>query len=207
MAVSALLAALAPAEPDAHALAATIRYAEARRRARLDADGVMVPLSEQDPARWDATLIAEAGTYLDRGRALGQATPRLIQAALHGLWCRRTSRAEPPPWSEILRLYDELLALRDDPIVRLNRLVPLAETAGPEAGLAELETLSLTPALQAFLPYQALRADLLRRCGRRAEAAEAYRAALRLGPARAEARWLERRLAAAEEQRCGTGLV
>ena len=87
-------------------------------------------------------------------------------------------------------LYDRLLALRDDPIVRLNRAVALAEVSGAETALAEIEGLS-APQLQAFLPYHAVRADLLRRAGRNDEARTAYSAALSLGPTTAEAAWLE----------------
>lgn len=98
-----------------------------------------------------------------------------------------------------LTLYDALLAIRDDPIVRLNRAVALAETGGPEAGLAEVD--SLTHAgLAAFLPYHAVRADLLARLGLIEAAREAYAAALACQPDDAERRWLEGRLAASHSR-------
>lgn len=187
-----LLADLLPEEPDALAFAALVRYAEARRPARLDGDGAMVPLSEQDPARWRRPLIEAAERYLQRAAALAPPGPRLLQAAIHGAWCARKSLAEEPPWREVLALYDALLVQRDNPIVRLNRAVALAEIAGPAAALKEVEALD-GRSFAAFLPFHATRADLLRRTGRIAEAQAAYDAALALGPTPAERLWLERR--------------
>jgi RNA polymerase sigma-70 factor (ECF subfamily) len=102
--LTALLATMLPGEPEVHALAATVRFAEARRPARIDADGVMVPLAKQDPARWDGELIAAARLCL--GRALQHRPPRLrtLQALIHAEWCARVSLAEPPPWPAILVL-------------------------------------------------------------------------------------------------------
>ena len=173
------LAELVPEEPEAQALAALVRYAEARRPARLDEGGAMVPLSEQDPALWRRPLIGEADGWLERALALGPPlAPRVLQAAIHGLWCARRSLDEPPPWRRALKLYDRLLQVRDDVVVRLNRAVVLAETAGPSAALAEVEALD-AQALANFQPFHAVRADLLRRLGRLDEARAAYDAALR----------------------------
>jgi RNA polymerase sigma-70 factor, ECF subfamily len=187
-----VLAEMLPREPEALALAATVRYAEARRPARLDTDGIMVPLSEQDPALWYRALISEGNAYLTRAADLTPLGPRTLQAAIHSVWCARKSLAEPPPWQRVLTLYDALLNHRDDAIVRLNRAVALAEVAGPAAALEEIEALN-AHVLAAFLPYHAARADLLRRLGRRDEAAAAYDAALALDPASAERLWLIRR--------------
>ncbi|GGC86537.1 RNA polymerase sigma factor [Chelatococcus reniformis] len=187
-----LLAAMLPDEPEAAALAATVRYAEARRPARLDDDGLMVPLAEQDPRLWDRALIAEADAYLAHAISPRPPSPRAIQAAIHRLWCRRQRLDEPPPWTAVLTLYDLLLTCRDDPIVRLNRAVALAEVDGPAAALAEIEALP-AQGLDRFLPYHAVRADLLRRLGRLGEARAAYTAALALGPGPAERLWLTRR--------------
>jgi RNA polymerase sigma-70 factor (ECF subfamily) len=192
--LTALLARLLPHEAEVHAIAATIRFAEARRPARVDAAGEMVPLSQQDPARWRRDLIA-AGEQHMAIAANGSPGPRIMQAAIHQSWCRRRSLDDLPPWADILSHYDRLLSLRDDAVVRVNRLVALAELSGAEAALRELEQLP-RERLDAFLPFHALRADLLRRCGRADEARAAYDAALALGPAEAEARWLERRRAA-----------
>ena len=189
-----LLARLLPNEAEALALAALVRYAEARRPARLDDRGAMTPLSEQDPAAWDASLIAAAEDYLRQAARLRLTGPRALQAAIHSAWCARRSLADPAPWPIVLRLYDALLTLRNDPVVRLNRAVALAEVSGAEAALAEVEALD-GEALNSFAPYHAVRADLLRRLRRTDEARAAYAAVLALGPAPAERLWLERRMA------------
>jgi RNA polymerase sigma-70 factor (ECF subfamily) len=154
----------------------------------------MVPLSHQDPALWQRPLIEDGERYLARAASLGPPGPRLVQAAIHGAWSARPSLADPAPWDRVLQLYDALLALRDDPIVRLNRAVALAEVAGVAAALHEVAALD-GPALASFLPYHAVRADLLRRVGQAAAARAAYAAALALDPAPAERLWLEQRLA------------
>jgi RNA polymerase sigma-70 factor (ECF subfamily) len=181
-----------PEETEALGLAATVRYAEARRPARLDADGAVVPLSEQNPALWQRSLIDEADTYLERAARLGPPGPRAFQAAIHRAWCTRRSLDDPLPWRRVLALYDTLLAYRDDPIVRLNRAVALAEVTGVETAWQEIAALD-EAAMQSFLPYHAVRADFLRRLGRSADARAAYDAALALDPAPAERLWLVKR--------------
>ena len=187
-----LLVEMVPKESEALALAALVRYSEARRPARLDAQGLMVPLSQQDPALWLCPLIQQADLYLRRAWLLGAPGPRTIQAAIHATWCWRKSLDEPPPWPQVLALYNALLDRRDDCIIRLNRAVALAEVAGPEAALSEVAALASAD-LDEFLPYQALRADLLRQTGQTIEAQAAYDAALALGPRPAERLWLEER--------------
>lgn len=190
--ISATLATMLPGEAEIHALAATIRFAEARRPARIDADGVMVPLSEQDPARWNAALIAEGRRYFAAAARIDPRRPRVIAALIHAEWCARPSLDAPPPWRNILTIYDALLGVRDDAITRLNRAVALAEVAGPAAALEEVDALD-APGLAQFLPYHATRADLLQRLGLTDAARAAYAAALALEPAGAERMWLERR--------------
>ncbi len=192
--ITAVLARMLPREPEVIALAATVRFAEARRPARIDAAGMMVPLAEQDPADWDAALIGEARTMLAEALRLGPPGARALQALLHAEWCLRASLATPPPWPSLLTIYDALLALRDDAVIRLNRAVALAEVHGPEQALEAVDALDL-PGLAAFLPYQAVRADLLARLGLRKAAVEAYDAALALDPEATERRWLERQRA------------
>jgi RNA polymerase sigma-70 factor (ECF subfamily) len=189
--ISATLAAMLPTEPEAQALAATIRFAEARRPARIDADGAMVPLAEQDPGCWDRAMIAEARHYL----ALVLRHPlgaRGLQALVHAEWCARSSLAEPAPWPAILTLYDALLERRDDPIIRLNRAVALSEVRGPAIALEEVDALAHA-GLATYLPYHSARADLLARLEQSDAARIAYDAALALDPEDAERRWLERR--------------
>lgn len=190
--LTAVLAELLPNEPECLAFAALVRFAEARRAARLDAEGAMVPLSEQDPKLWRRPLIAEAETLLRQAARLNSPGPRQLRAALHGVWCVRRSLAEPPPWSAALALYDLLLTWREDPFVRINRAVVLSEVAGPAAALAEIEALDAAR-LDDFQPFHAVRADLLARLGRREEALEAYNRALDMAPGPAERLWLIRR--------------
>lgn len=192
MDLTAVLADLLPDEPECLGLAALVRFAEARRPARLDETGAMVPLSEQDPALWRGELIAEGEALLRRAAALDRPGPRQLQAALHAVWSRRKSLAEPPRWGAVLALYDALLAWRDDAVVRLNRAVALAEVEGPQAAMAQVDRLDATR-LEGFGPFHALRADLLARLSRPAEARAAYDRALALAPAPAERLWLERR--------------
>jgi RNA polymerase sigma-70 factor (ECF subfamily) len=191
--LTGLLAELLPGEGEVHALAALVRYSEARRPARTDSQGLMVPLSEQDPALWNGERIAEANALLGRAEQLGPPTARLLQAELQRTWCGRGSLTEPPPWPAILRLYDELLRLRDDPFVRINRAVALAEVHGPEAALQDIERLDGSK-LAPFAPYHAVRADFLARLGRRSDARHAYETVLSLDPPPAEERWIRRRL-------------
>ncbi|WEK00510.1 MAG: sigma factor-like helix-turn-helix DNA-binding protein [Candidatus Sphingomonas phytovorans] len=196
--ITATLATLAPGEPEVLALAATVRFAEARRPARVDTEGVMVPLDQQDPADWDTALIVEARAFLARALSAGAPGRRALQALIHAEWCARASLAGPAPWRSVLVLYDALLALRDDAIVRLNRAVALAQVAGPETALEEVDALD-APGLADFLPYHAVRADLLARVGLTEAAREAYDATLTLSPERAERSWLESRRAALED--------
>jgi RNA polymerase sigma-70 factor (ECF subfamily) len=184
-----VLAELLPEEPEALAFVALVRFAEARRPARLDPHGRMVALSDQDPKLWRRDLIAEGQEYLRRACSVRPLRHRVLQAAIHGAWCERTSLAEPPPWGAVLALYDALLACRDDPVVRLNRAVALAEVEGVAPALEEVDALNGS-AFASFLPYQAVRADLLRRAGRKEDAVAAYDAALALEPSAAEAAWL-----------------
>ena len=191
--LTALLTRLAPDEPEAAALAATVHLAEARRPARLDAEGALAPLTAQDVRDWDealclrgeALLAQSARVAARQGRAPG---PRALQAAIHAAHASRR-RSGRTPWAEIIGLYDALRTHRGDPVIRTNRAVALAEVEGPEAGLAALDE---APAPD-WLPFQAARADLLARLGRHREAVEAFDAALALGPAPAEERFLRRR--------------
>jgi RNA polymerase sigma-70 factor (ECF subfamily) len=181
-----LLAELVPDEPEVLGLLALVLLAHARRQARVDAAGELVLLAEQDRALWDAALVAEGHALVRRCLRLGRPGPYQLQAAIQAL------HTDPPTdWRQVLALHDQLRAVAPGPVVELNRAVALAEVAGPAAGLRALEGLDLPRSH--LLP--AVRADLLRRLGRPAEAAEAYAAARALTGNAAERRFLERRRA------------
>jgi RNA polymerase sigma-70 factor (ECF subfamily) len=179
------LAELMPDEPEAHGLLALMLLHDARRAARFREDEIVL-LADQDPELWDAAQIAAGRATLDRALALGTAGPYVLQAAIASL------HAEPErDWPQIAALYGELSRVTDSAVVELNRAVALAEADGPEAGLAVAEGLELDD----YLYLHSTRAELLRRLGRREEAAEAYRRALDLAGDERERRLLERRLA------------
>jgi RNA polymerase sigma-70 factor (ECF subfamily) len=191
-----LLARLAPCDGEVQALAATVRFAEARRPARLDASGALRPLAQQDVRDWDAALIDQAERYLAAASALAHQTrrppgPRAIQAAIHAAHCARRDSGVTP-WRAILGLYDALLTHRDDAVIRTNRAVALAEVRGPGAALDELDTLPVP----AWLPWQAARAEMLVHLNRHDEAIQAFDAALSLAPSPAERLFLIARRAA-----------
>jgi RNA polymerase sigma-70 factor (ECF subfamily) len=189
--LSAMLAELLPDEADVLAFAALVRFCEARRPARTDPEGCMIPLAEHDPARWDRPLIRDGDAYLKRAFELQPSSARLLQSGIHAAWCRRRSLDEAPPWPKVLALYNSLVVISDNPITRLNRIVALAEVQGCKAALEELARLH-SARLEDFLPFRAVRADLLRRTGRHEEARIDYDVALALGPTPAERLWLVR---------------
>ena len=196
--LSQIVADLMPNEPDALALAALIRLTEARRPARVNASGLMVPLSEQDPTAWNRSLINEGVGFLERAARIDPDRTRVIQAQIHGCWCRRRSLSDPAPWPDVLAQYDRWLSLHDNPIVRLNRLVAVAEVRGANTALTELELLD-SDHLGNYAPYHAVRAELLRRNGQLPAAIEAYDAAIALVSTTAERAWLgEQRRAVAD---------
>jgi RNA polymerase sigma-70 factor (ECF subfamily) len=126
-----------------------------------------------------------------RAMAEDSKAARVVQAKIHSAWCARRSLAAPPPWLQVLSLYDELLCLRDDPVVRLNRLVAVAEVQGADVALSQLETMD-RELLKDFAPFHAVRADLLRRAGYSDAARNAYDKALAHITSTAERLWLTR---------------
>ncbi|MFF0517591.1 RNA polymerase sigma factor [Actinomadura nitritigenes] len=194
-----VLAALMPAEPEPRGLLALMLLHDARAAARVDATGTLVTLEHQDRARWDAAGIGEGTRILDAAlldaRAAGRpAGPYLVQAAIAA--CHATAPdAASTDWPQIAALYDVLARLAPTPVVALNRAVAVGMARGPRAGLELVERLEREGALDGYHLLPATRADLLRRLGRRAEAAVAYRAAHALAPGDADRRYLARRLA------------
>ncbi|WP_432924154.1 RNA polymerase sigma factor [Microbispora sp. CA-135349] len=192
---------LMPDEPEAAGLLALMLLHHARRAARLDEAGDLVVLEDQDRGRWDAGQIAEGVALLDAALRRGRPGPYQVQAAIAA--CHATAaRPEDTDWAQIAVLYARLARLVPSPVVELNRAVAVGMARGPAAGLALVdalrETLRETGALAGYHLLPAARADLLRRLGRTAEAAEAYREAAGLAATDAERRYLARRLSALE---------
>jgi RNA polymerase sigma-70 factor, ECF subfamily len=188
-----VLVRLLPDEPEATGLLALMLLHDARRVTRVDQAGVLVPLERQDRSRWDAREIGEGVELLDRALRLGRAGPYQLQAAIAACHASAADAADTD-WAEIAALYGRLVRLVPSPVVELNRAVAVAMAHGPAAGLALLETLEASGALAGYHLLPATRADLLRRLGRGAEAAAAYRDALALAPTEAERRYLHQRL-------------
>jgi RNA polymerase sigma-70 factor, ECF subfamily len=189
-----LLARLMPAEPEVAGLLALMLLHDSRRASRLDADGDLVTLEDQDRSQWDAAAIAEGLTLLDTARRRRSAGPYQLQAAIAACHAAAAQAADTN-WAEIARLYDELYRLGPSPVVALNRAVAVAMADGPAAGLALVDELATGGSLDAYFLLPATRADLLRRLGRREEAAASYRDALRMVATGPERRFLSKRLA------------
>ena len=187
-----VLASLLPDEPEVLGLLALMLLIAARRPARTAPDGSLVPLPEQDRALWDPDEIAEGQALVRSCLRRNAPGPYQVQAAINAVHADAPSAAATD-WRQILALYDQLLDLDRSPVVALNRAVALAEVEGAEAGLAALEGLPL----EEYYLLHAVRADLLRRLGRSAEAAAEYESARALTDNEAERAFLRRASAAA----------
>jgi len=171
-----LLARLMPDEPEVMGLLALMLLTESRRLARTGPDGALVLLADQDRARWDRALIAEGQAIVRQCLRRNQPGPYQIQAAINAVHSDAPSAAATD-WDQILRLYDQLLAVAPSPVVALNRAVALAEVEGPATALAIVDGLEPS-SLGGYYLFHAIRADLLRRLGRRADADAAYENAI-----------------------------
>ena len=190
-----LVVELMPDEPEARGLLALLLLQDARRPARLSPAGDLVLLEDQDRSAWDQDRIAEGLRHLDRARRRARTGPYQLQAAVAA--AHSTARTwEDTDWPHIAALYAGLATLAPSPVVELNRAVAVAFADGPAAGLRILDALAGDPRLSRTHQLPATRADLLRRLGRREEAAAAYRRALALVGTAPERAYLERRLAA-----------
>jgi RNA polymerase sigma-70 factor (ECF subfamily) len=185
------LVAMLPREPEASGLLALMLLTDARRAARIDADGELVLLEDQDRSLWDRERIA-AGLELSRAAAAGgPAGPYTVQARIAATHAEAASATETD-WARIARLYAWHAEVAPSPVVELNRAVAVAMSEGPEQGLELIESIG---GLDGYQPLYSARADLLRRLGRNGEAAAAYRQALELTSNPVERRFIERRLA------------
>jgi RNA polymerase sigma-70 factor (ECF subfamily) len=179
------LSELMPDEPDALGLMALMLLHDARRHARFR-DGELVLIGDQDRSDWDTGQIHDGRVLLDKALALGGRGPYVVQAAIASLHTE-----EPRDWPQIAALYGRLVELTGSPVVELNRAVAVAESDGPDAGLAIVDGIE---GLDDYRYLHSTRADLLRRLGRTGEAHAAYEKALGLTSGEAERRFLERRL-------------
>lgn len=186
------LQALLPTEPELRGLLALMLLIEARRVTRVTPGGDLVLLADQDRSRWDAHLIAEGHALVRQCLAENRPGPYQVQAAINAVHCAAAESAETD-WQQIVQLYDQLLAMLPTPIVALNRAVAIAEVHGPATALALVEPLPLA----GYHVFHAVRADLLRRLGRWADAALAYDAAIAVAPNAPERAFLRRRRDAA----------
>ena len=182
-----LLARLMPDEPEVLGLLALMLLTESRRAARTSPDGALVLLADQDRSRWDHALIAEGQDLVRQCLRRGRPGAYQIQAAINAVHSdARTAAATD--WNQILALYDRLLAVAPSPVVALNRAVAVAEVDGPAAALALVDELDL----DRYYLFHAIRADLLRRLGRPADAIAAYQAAIERAGNAAERAYLAR---------------
>jgi RNA polymerase sigma-70 factor, ECF subfamily len=182
-----LMAELMPDEPEVMGLLALMLLISSRRAARTGPEGELVRLADQDRDRWDRGLIAEGQAIVRRCLRRNQPGPYQVQAAINAVHSDAPTAAATD-WRQIVLLYDQLLALAPSPVVALNRAVAVAEVEGPDAALTLVDGLDL----DRYHLFHAIRADLLRRLGRTAEAALAYEAAIARTGNEAERAFLER---------------
>jgi RNA polymerase sigma-70 factor (ECF subfamily) len=188
-----VLTRLMPDEPETAGLLALMLLQDARRTARIDARGDLVTLEDQDRSRWDAEEIREGVALLEAALRRAHAGPYQIQAAIAA--CHATAAAAgDTDWAQIAALYGQLARFVPTAVVELNRAVAVGMAEGPAAGLSLVDALQASGQLAGYHLLPATRADLLRRLGRRDEAAAAYAEALELTSTDAERRYLTRRL-------------
>jgi RNA polymerase sigma-70 factor (ECF subfamily) len=185
---------LMPGDPEVMALLALMLLHDARRASRTDAEGKLVLLEDQDRTRWDGAKIAEGKSLLETALRVGRPGIYQIQAAIAA--CHATAaNAADTDWHEIAALYGEFAKLARSPVVELNRAVAVGMADGAAKGLVLVEEIAAAGTLAGYYLLHATRADLLRRLGRSAEAAAAYREALELAGTETERHYLSQRLA------------
>jgi RNA polymerase sigma-70 factor, ECF subfamily len=186
------LSTLMPDEPEALGLLALMLLQHSRRETRIDEGGDIVLLEDQDRTRWDASAIEEGCSVVEAALRLRHPGPFQVQAAIAACHAQAV-RAGDTDWEEIAGLYGRLAAMTPSAVVELNRAVAVGMARGPQAGLDAMDRLDAS-VLSGYYLFPAVRADLLRRSGRTAEAADEYRRALRLVATDAERRFLQGRL-------------
>jgi RNA polymerase sigma-70 factor (ECF subfamily) len=182
-----ILATLMPDEPEVAGLLALLLLTESRRASRIRPDGSLALLGEQDRSRWDRSLIEEGKGIVRACLRRNQPGPYQLQAAINAVHADAPT-IDQTDWSQIIALYDHLLAVAPTPIVALNRAIAIGEVQGAATALALVDELDLDN----YHPFHATRADLLRRLNRNTEAAAAYERAAAMAPTEAERDFLTR---------------
>lgn len=183
---------LLPNEAEGLGLLALMLHAEARRAARRDDSGEYVPLAQQEIAKWNAAMMADAESLLRRASSMNIVGRYQLEAAIQSAHAAR-ARIGHSDWSAIVQLYDALIAISGSPIAAINRALAIAEVHGPQQALSDLDTVSSDPRLSQYQPYWAARAELLARMNAREEAWHAYDIAMGLERDPAVRRFLEHR--------------
>jgi RNA polymerase sigma-70 factor (ECF subfamily) len=183
------LQALVPDQAEVAGLLSLMLFIDARCDSRADANGAFVRLADQDRSAWNTDKLTEARALLRGCLAHGRPDPYQVQAAINAVHCDAIDAAATD-WHQVLALYDQLLVMNPSPVVALNRAIVVAEIDGPAHALFLVESLDL----DAYHLFHAVRADLLRRLERSADAAIAYQAAIARCENEREREFLERRL-------------
>src|SRR5215472_6705190 len=184
---------LQPGPPaEATGLLALMLLHDSRREARLDAEGDLITLEDQDRSRWNHQQIEQALSLVREALVQGPG-PFALQSAIAAEQCR-VARSGDTDWQRIVLVYDILEQVQPSPVVSLNRAVAVAMAEGPDAGLALIDRLAASKDLENYHLLHAAKADLLRRLGDRAGDGKSYRRALELVTNESERRYLERRL-------------
>jgi RNA polymerase sigma-70 factor (ECF subfamily) len=188
-----MLCELMPDEAPSVGLLALMLLQDSRRDARIDARGDLVPLEEQNRSLWHSQQIEEGVALVERALQLGNPGPYQLQAAIAALHAEARTPAETD-WRQIAALYSRLLRFSPSPVVSLNYAVAVAMSDGLEKGLELIEQIGSSGELGEYHLFHAARADILRRLGRQAAAADAYRQALSQATNSVEQKYLTRRL-------------
>jgi RNA polymerase sigma-70 factor (ECF subfamily) len=189
-----VLAELMPDEPEVLGLLALMLLHDARREARVTSDGALVLLADQDRRQWDRVKISEGSALVERALGMRRPASYQLQAAIAAVHDEAPS-VDETDWRQIAGLYDALLGVAPSPVVELNRAVAVAMADGPAEGLALMDLLAAQGELDDYRFLHSARADLLRRLGRREEAAIAYGRARDLATNEPERTFLDARRA------------
>ena len=182
--LSRLLLTLFPSEPEIMGLAALMLLQHARAPARLDADGTIILLDDQDRTLWNRDMMAEGHALLEKAQRHRRPGPYQLQAAIAGVHAQAV-RPQDTDWSEIDRLYATLERLQPSPVVTLNRAVAVSKARGPQAALSMIEPLAAP--LGAYFHFFGVKGGLLMQLGRAEEARVAFDQAIALAHTPAEA--------------------